>query len=363
MTTTRICVACGADMEARPSFGIEIDICPRCGGVFLDGGEAEMQGVDTSALFGVAARDLGLTNRPCPAHRTAMRRFRLDGARGPVDIERADCCGGIFLDPGEQGELAAAAAHAARLAGHVQPPMPSMPADLEPSAHVKTATGAVFALPPEQGGTLGGVMRGVLAHTGKPAELPAEINPQEPTGRHCPRCKGEYRADRKGGTEIDVCVQCGSLFFDPGELDARGIDTAALFGQGPEAAQAHGPSELSCPACNVPMEVVRVTTLAGILEVDRAKCCGGLFLDGGEHDAFARAARVATQQQADRQFLQDGHVVGEAAIQSAIAASSASHEGAAAFVRARVDAALHEMHRRRYERLLRRFRWHRRTHD
>lgn len=351
--TTRTCAACGGAMEARPSFGIEIDLCPRCGAVFLDGGEAEVQGVDTSALFGTAATDLGLATRACPAHRIPMRRYRLAGSRGPVDIERAECCGGVFLDPGEQGELAAAAAHAARIAGRAVGPRPTR--QVEPAGQVTTSTGAVFALPPEQGGALGGVMRGVLAHTGKPADLPSDLDPREPTGRRCPRCNGEYRADRNGGVEIDVCTGCGSLFFDAGEIDARGIDTAALFGQGPEAAQAGGPSELSCPACNVPMEVVRITTLAGILEVDRARCCGGFFLDGGEHDAFARAARVASQEEAERRFLRDGSVAGEAAVQAAIAGASGLDSATADYVRGRVDSALMHVFRRRLRRYAR---WH-----
>lgn len=45
-----------------------------------------------------------------------------------------------------------------------------------------------------------------------------------------------------------------------------------------------------------------IETLAGPLLVERAECCGGFFLDGGEDDAFARAARIATTARADREF-------------------------------------------------------------
>lgn len=336
-------------MEARPSFGIEIDVCTRCGGVFLDGGEAEVQGVDTALLFGAYAADVGLGSRLCPAHALPMRRYRIQGARGPVDIERAECCGGVFLDPGEQGALAQAAAHASRLAGAARWRLPPA-ASPDPSGAVTTDTGAVFALPPEHGGALGGVLRGALSSAGAPAAPPAELDPSEATGRHCPRCRNPYRADRAGGVEIDVCDGCGSIFFDLGELASRHIDTAALFGQGPEAAQHAGPSELACPACHTPMEVLRVTTLAGVLEVDRAACCGGLFLDGGEEDAFARAARVANQDAAERQFLRDGAVAGEVQINQAIATASSVDDATAAFVRGRMDSALTHILRRRIRR-------------
>jgi hypothetical protein len=102
------------------------------------------------------------------------------------------------------------------------------------------------------------------------------------------------------------------------------------------------------------MQVARVTTLAGVLEVDRATCCGGLFLDGGELDPLARAARVAEWAAADEQYTRDGEVVGEAAMLPGIAAGDALDRAAASFVRGRVDAMVARMitERRRRRRSL-----------
>lgn len=35
------CPRCGEDLEARHQGGVEIDVCPRCGGVWLDRGEMD----------------------------------------------------------------------------------------------------------------------------------------------------------------------------------------------------------------------------------------------------------------------------------------------------------------------------------
>ena len=33
------CPVCGVELKPRVVYGIEVDFCPRCGGVWLDGGE------------------------------------------------------------------------------------------------------------------------------------------------------------------------------------------------------------------------------------------------------------------------------------------------------------------------------------
>ncbi|MFK7986375.1 MAG: zf-TFIIB domain-containing protein [Sandaracinaceae bacterium] len=350
MTTTRTCPLCRHPMEARHQFGMEIDMCTVCAGVFLDPGESEAQGIDTGALFGVgpgAARELMVTERRCPVHHRPMTRFEITGAYRTVEIERAACCGGIFLDPGEQSELAQAAAHAWRLAPETTPGARA-PLVHAPSVDtVQTGTGAVFAAPPpETGGAMGALLRGAAASTGAVPTSVRNLDAQIVTERHCPRCDSLYRADRSDDVEVDVCDECGSMFFDPGEVEARGVDTAALFGVGSDAATVMGPSELHCPACQQPMEAVRVRSLAGEVEVDRATCCGGLFLDGGEHEPFTRAAKAAQFAAADRTYEKQGYVVGEAAMTKAIGAG-ASGAATAAFIRSRVDSMMHRMLERR----------------
>ena len=379
-------------MEERVVFGVEIDICPSCRGVFLDPGEAEAQGVDTAALFGGArgaAIPVGVSTRLCPVHAQPMHTFRIVGSDGgTVDVDRTECCGGIFLDPGEQGDFAAAAERAAWLAngavrsssfassapGPRPAPRPRAAGPSEPTPEtLRTASGAVFAAPPPEGGiaaqaspgaAFATVARGLFARgtggaaTRESGAAPSPIEANQSSPRCCPRCSGPYRADRTGGVEVDVCDACGSMFFDPGETDAKGIDTAALFGVGAEGVELGGASALGCPACGEPMQVVRVSTLAGILEVDRAPCCGGLFLDGGELDPFARAAQVASWAAADRTFEEKGEVVGERAMQHAMASGPELSAATASFVRGRVDAMVMRMVKNRYRRWGRRGGFH-----
>lgn len=350
-------------MESRPVFGVELDICPRCRGVFFDANEPEMAGVDTAALFGVgagAATRVGADGRPCPAHGQPMVRYRIVATDGrALDVDRAACCGGVFLDAGEQSHFAAAAERAARLAGAppVRPsPIPSpSPSSGAAGDNVRTSTGAVFAAPPPPpsstpGGHFGDILRGVVAHEPRSVAPLRELDPTEASDRACPRCRGPYRADRADGLEVDYCAACGSMFFDPGESEAAGAHTAAFFGVGPSAAQAAGPSELSCPACGPPMEAWRVSTLAGVLEVDRAGCCGGLYLDGGELDPFVRASRAAHHAEADARYATDGEVAGERAMIRSMASGPTLSAVTASVVRGRVDAMVMTMLRRRHRR-------------
>ena len=104
----RVCPACHAPMNAQNVQGTEIDMCARCAGVFLDADEGHVVGVDGSSFFGLVARRVGDSERLCPDHGKAMVRFAADTATGAVEIERAECCGGIFLDAGEAGAMRAA---------------------------------------------------------------------------------------------------------------------------------------------------------------------------------------------------------------------------------------------------------------
>lgn len=92
-------------MNAQNVQGTEIDMCARCAGVFLDADEGHVVGVDATSFFGLMARRVGDSERMCPDHGKPMARFAADTATGAVEIERAECCGGIFLDAGEAGAM------------------------------------------------------------------------------------------------------------------------------------------------------------------------------------------------------------------------------------------------------------------
>jgi Zn-finger nucleic acid-binding protein len=90
-----------------------------------------------------------------------------------------------------------------------------------------------------------------------------------------------------GGTEIEIdrCAQCGSLWFDAGELEV-----AANVHARPSAAE----SEYPCPVCRQRM---RGASLPRGLHAHRCDSCQGTFLEGSTVTALGseRLPRVPDQ--------------------------------------------------------------------
>lgn len=324
------CPACGSAMQAFPLAGVELDVCGACGGTWLDPGEAEAQQVDPSSLFGAgpgAAEFDRVSERVCPRHGRNMETYVATSDRRHFEVERADCCGGLFLDSGEGVDFAAAAARATQL--------------------MRTST-------PAPKPSIQGVYQGLVAMESLTPTPPQPLTFGGRSGRSCPRCGGAYDTARDPalrGLDIDRCQGCGSMFLDAGESEAAGIDTAALFGVRQDATRDGGQSSLSCPACAVPMRVVLVTWIGGDIEIDRALCCGGLYLDGGELDPLMRAGRRARAAHADEVFAKDGQYASEHEINKALASPSSVRAMTDA-ARRRVDSMMQQMmeDRMRYRR-------------
>jgi Zn-finger nucleic acid-binding protein len=278
-------------MVVRSMSGAEVDECFHCKGIFLDAGEADATGLETTELFGLGSRPAGGSDRICPCGSgTRMTRFQVGEGEGAVIIERSPCCGGVFLDTGEHELL-------------------------------RCALGAFgsAALPPPS--------------TPQPMAAAAE--------RRCPRCRSAYGRFHDGAIEIDRCGECSSIFLDPGEVERRGVDVAAVFGVGPEAAIEVGPSELGCPVHGQPMVTVHVQGFAGAVEIERTTCCGGLYFDGGEYDAFVRAARRATTLWADRKYAETGQVADPTKLAKAV--GEGAHQASVHAVKAAADRVVVRM--------------------
>ncbi len=297
-----MCPACANPMVLRPLRGVEVEECFRCKGVFLHADGIDATGLATERLFGRGSRPVGGSDRVCPCGSgSRMTRFQVGGGEAAVVIERSPCCGGVYLDAGEHELL-------------------------------RSAVGA-------------------LANAALPPRTP-EPMAVESGERQCPRCQRAYGRFRENGIEIDRCDQCASIFLDPGEVEVRGIDVAAVFGVGPEAAIEVGPSTLPCPAHGQPMVTMQVQGFAGPIEIERTACCGGLYFDGGELDLFARAARRATTLWADREFAATGRVadprkLARAVGEGAQAASVHAMKGAADRVMVRMADEERRRRRRR----------------
>lgn len=99
------------------------------------------------------------------------------------------------------------------------------------------------------------------------------------------------------GVVVDLCGGCGSVYLDPGEAAATGIDEASLFGRDARPA---GPSSRKCPCGRSNMTRFAIDLGGRTLEIDRSSCCGGVFLDAGEHGALVKRTADLTSGQSDR---------------------------------------------------------------
>jgi Zn-finger nucleic acid-binding protein len=99
------CVKCTSVLDKATVGGIEVDLCPDCGGLWLDAGEIErLGGADNNqvsglraALAGSAAAERSDTPTACPACPGGLVEVKL----GTIQIEYCKRCRGVFLDKGE----------------------------------------------------------------------------------------------------------------------------------------------------------------------------------------------------------------------------------------------------------------------
>ncbi len=120
------CPVCADPMFRRKAGAVEVDGCPSCGGLWLDGGELKALAQEPSLLLAAGNQFApGLQAGPrrgdhaCPACRQPLVQFEYDQFRG-VRLDRCKACGGVWLDHGEAQEIARRLQAAA-------PPVPEQP--------------------------------------------------------------------------------------------------------------------------------------------------------------------------------------------------------------------------------------------
>jgi uncharacterized protein len=113
VTISRACVKCSSVLDKSMVGEVEVDLCPSCGGLWLDSGELEKLGQGSkddveklrTALVGSEQPEPPSdTTTPCIACDGKLREMKL----GPVTIEFCGACNGIFLDKGELDQAIAA---------------------------------------------------------------------------------------------------------------------------------------------------------------------------------------------------------------------------------------------------------------
>jgi Zn-finger nucleic acid-binding protein len=109
-TPNLACVKCNSILDRATFEGLEVDLCPRCGGLWLDRGEitraARLPEIELTRLRSLLT-DVGgppplPTDSvvPCPACNGKLAEVVL----GSVHVDYCESCHGIFLDRGELEE-------------------------------------------------------------------------------------------------------------------------------------------------------------------------------------------------------------------------------------------------------------------
>lgn len=105
--TNICCVKCNSILDRATFQGLEVDLCPKCGGLWLDRGEitraARLPEKELARLRGLLTGQAGPppvpteSIAPCPACPGKLAEVML----GSVHVDYCDRCQGIFLDKGE----------------------------------------------------------------------------------------------------------------------------------------------------------------------------------------------------------------------------------------------------------------------
>jgi Zn-finger nucleic acid-binding protein len=103
------CLKCTSVLDKARIDEVEVDLCPRCGGLWLDHGEIERLSRKQQGEIDRLRRLLGSRKGPppvpsdltssCPACTSTMREVKLGG--GTLTIDWCTRCKGLFLDRGE----------------------------------------------------------------------------------------------------------------------------------------------------------------------------------------------------------------------------------------------------------------------
>ena len=112
--TNICCVKCNSILDKATFQGLEVDLCPKCGGLWLDRGEitraAKLPEAELVRLRGLLIGKAGPPPvpteavAPCPACPGSLTEVML----GAVHVDYCNRCQGIFLDKGElEGAVAA----------------------------------------------------------------------------------------------------------------------------------------------------------------------------------------------------------------------------------------------------------------
>ncbi|HZS39815.1 MAG TPA: zf-TFIIB domain-containing protein [Polyangia bacterium] len=107
------CVKCTSVLDKARVGDVEVDLCPSCGGLWLDHGEIERIGRGQTTEMEKLRSALKGSEKPDPASETVTSCPACPGALkevvlGPVHVDYCTKCHGVFLDKGELDQAVAA---------------------------------------------------------------------------------------------------------------------------------------------------------------------------------------------------------------------------------------------------------------
>lgn len=101
-----VCVKCESVLDKTRVGDVEVDLCPSCGGLWLDHGEIERIGRGNTQDLAQLRAALTGSAQPAPASETQSSCPACSGKLkevvvGPVHVDYCTECHGVFLDRGE----------------------------------------------------------------------------------------------------------------------------------------------------------------------------------------------------------------------------------------------------------------------
>lgn len=101
------------------------------------------------------------------------------------------------------------------------------------------------------------------------------------SGRVCPGCGWSMSSGHLGPLELDICLACGGVWFEGGELSAAAAAGPGAIrrmldkmGLGPGASGLFPPSGTPCPACEAPLAAVEYPSMPGVRMCGCGACSG-----------------------------------------------------------------------------------------
>lgn len=103
------CAKCGHDMETIIHSGVELDMCPKCSGLWFDEGEYEkmLKVSDIEKLKNTSGDRSAddLKKAPCPRCHTDSFMVQVLSVNPSIHMDKCSKCNGIWLDGGEFEKL------------------------------------------------------------------------------------------------------------------------------------------------------------------------------------------------------------------------------------------------------------------